>query len=242
MNENSSKNDIDLYMDSISHISILPADMLKSLHLKAQEGDERATRALWLQGTRLVALIAHRLTRSGLVPSAEWLDLVQEGNLSIPKALKSWNPEKGAFTTWIAYAIKGAMLGYARGKARVGGMTGMIDGQRATVVNETDTQKADSENGPIGGDVYQGGINSQYGETPEGYLVDFNFNAIEMRAIALVVGELSVRERDYLFRHYFKDQTQAEIAREDGISQGMVFKVMKRTIEKLRVKLHVTTP
>lgn len=209
--------DIDLYMDKINDIYILPhADLAR---LAAHPRRNRHT--LWLQGVKLVAKIAHRLTNMGLVESAEWLDLVQEGNLAIPRAIDSWEPLRGTFSTWIGVAVEGAMLDYAnKAGTRSGGLTGARD-ERPTVV--TDVQ-------------VEGG--QEPDSTPPSYLVDFDYTPTERvllnRLLDLLCNE---RERKYVRLHYFQNLNHTEMTRYLGVSRMTVYRVLASAIAKLNVTL-----
>jgi RNA polymerase sigma factor (sigma-70 family) len=66
---------------------------------------------LWEDATRLVLAVEGRIRKRYGHEDAD-MDMIQEGNLAAGKAVDSWNPDKGAFSTWIVSNVRGAMLDY----------------------------------------------------------------------------------------------------------------------------------
>lgn len=70
---------------------------------RAKRGDRRARERLFMANSRLVVLIAKRFMRKGL----NLLDLVQEGNIGLLKAIERFDPRKGyKFCTYACWWIR----------------------------------------------------------------------------------------------------------------------------------------
>ena len=94
---------IKLYLRAIKDIPLLTGDQEKSLARKIKRGDAKARRKIMQTNLRLVINIAKRYSKLG-VPM---MDLIEEGNLGLIKAVKKFNPDKGyRFSTYGAWWIK----------------------------------------------------------------------------------------------------------------------------------------
>ncbi|MBU1888350.1 MAG: RNA polymerase sigma factor RpoD/SigA [Candidatus Omnitrophica bacterium] len=94
---------IKLYLRAIKDIPLLTADQEKSLARKIKRGDKNARKKMIQSNLRLVINIAKRYSRLG-VPI---MDLIEEGNLGLIKAVKKFNPSRGyRFSTYGAWWIK----------------------------------------------------------------------------------------------------------------------------------------
>ena len=103
------------YFNDISRYPVLTADEEKDLARKARDGDEAARKKLIVSNLKLVITIAKSYASYG-VP---FLDLIEEGNLGLIKAVSRFDPEKGfRFSTysswWIRQAIVRAISNYSR--------------------------------------------------------------------------------------------------------------------------------
>jgi len=95
------------YFRDISKYPVLSREEEVSLARKAQAGDESARRKLILSNLKLVISIAKYYTSYG-VPL---LDLIEEGNLGLIKAVSRFDPEKGfKFSTYASWWIKQAIV------------------------------------------------------------------------------------------------------------------------------------
>ena len=92
-----------LYIRDIRHIPLLsPEDELKTANL-VKQGDAQARRTMIRSNLRLVINIAKQYSSYG-VPL---LDLIEEGNLGLMKAVSKFNPKLGyRFSTYAAWWIK----------------------------------------------------------------------------------------------------------------------------------------
>ena len=104
-----------MYLKEIGRIPLLTSDEEFENARRALEGDEEAKRILAESNLRLVVSIAKRYVGRGML----FLDLIQEGNIGLMKAVDKFDPEKGyKFSTyatwWIRQAITRAIADQAR--------------------------------------------------------------------------------------------------------------------------------
>jgi len=104
-----------MYLKEIGRISLLSPDEELELSEKAALGDEMAKNKLAESNLRLVVSIAKRYVGRGLL----FLDLIQEGNIGLMKAVDKFDSDKGyKFSTyatwWIRQAITRALADQAR--------------------------------------------------------------------------------------------------------------------------------
>ena len=79
-----------LYLNEIGIASLLTADEEKTLGRLVQKGDMPARQRMIESNLRLVVNIARRYLNRGL----SMLDLIEEGNLGLIRAVEKFNPEK----------------------------------------------------------------------------------------------------------------------------------------------------
>ncbi len=106
---------LDLYRKEIFRIPLLTREEERDLALRAQSGDAESERRMVEAHLRLVFKIARRYGNRGL----PLLDLIEEGNLGLLKAVKKFRPERGTrFSTyatwWIRQSIVRALANQAR--------------------------------------------------------------------------------------------------------------------------------
>ncbi len=104
-----------MYLKEIGKISLLSLEEEQELSKRVAEGDERAKNVLAESNLRLVVSIAKRYVGRGLL----FLDLIQEGNIGLMKAVEKFDYDKGyKFSTyatwWIRQAITRALADQAR--------------------------------------------------------------------------------------------------------------------------------
>ena len=104
-----------MYLKEIGKASLLSADEEIELAKRMEKGDEAAKKRLAEANLRLVVSIAKRYVGRGML----FLDLIQEGNLGLIKAVEKFDYRKGyKFSTyatwWIRQAITRAIADQAR--------------------------------------------------------------------------------------------------------------------------------
>ncbi len=114
--ENMSLDDpVKVYLREIGRVPLLSSDEEIELAVKIAEGDEKAKRRLAEANLRLVVSIAKKYVGRGMY----FLDLIQEGNVGLIKAVDKFDYTKGfKFSTyatwWIRQAITRAIADQAR--------------------------------------------------------------------------------------------------------------------------------
>lgn len=106
---------VKMYLKEIGQVPLLGAEDEIKLAEAMKEGDERAKEKLSEANLRLVVSIAKRYVGRGML----FLDLIQEGNLGLMKAVEKFDYTKGfKFSTyatwWIRQAITRAIADQAR--------------------------------------------------------------------------------------------------------------------------------
>ena len=106
---------VKMYLKDIGRVPLLSGDDEIELARKMQEGDEAAKKRLSEANLRLVVSIAKRYVGRGML----FLDLIQEGNLGLMKAVEKFDYQKGfKFSTyatwWIRQSITRAIADQAR--------------------------------------------------------------------------------------------------------------------------------
>ena len=104
-----------MYLKEIGKVPLLTAEQEVEIATRMAEGDEEAKRQLAEANLRLVVSIAKRYVGRGML----FLDLIQEGNLGLIKAVEKFDYRKGyKFSTyatwWIRQAITRAIADQAR--------------------------------------------------------------------------------------------------------------------------------
>ncbi|MBI4118537.1 MAG: sigma-70 family RNA polymerase sigma factor [Parcubacteria group bacterium] len=115
--EETSIDSVQMYLKEIGRYSLISAAEEKSLARRIKEGDEDARHLLAKANLRLVVSIAKRYV--GRSRDLTLLDLIQEGNIGLYKAIEKFEPTKGfKFSTyatwWIRQAITRALADQSR--------------------------------------------------------------------------------------------------------------------------------
>ncbi|HIX65411.1 MAG TPA: sigma-70 family RNA polymerase sigma factor, partial [Candidatus Anaerotruncus excrementipullorum] len=106
---------VKVYLKEIGRVPLLSADEEVELAVRMSQGDAQARKRLSEANLRLVVSIAKRYVGRGM----QFLDLIQEGNLGLIKAVEKFDHTKGfKFSTyatwWIRQAITRAIADQAR--------------------------------------------------------------------------------------------------------------------------------
>ncbi len=108
---------VQLYLREIGRVAFLTGEQEKDLAKRIEKGDEDAKRKLAQANLRLVVSIAKKYI--GRSPNLSFLDLIQEGNLGLFRAVEKFDWRRGyKFSTyatwWIRQAITRALADQAR--------------------------------------------------------------------------------------------------------------------------------
>lgn len=112
-----SQDSVQMYLREIGKISLITAEDERALAKRIEQGDEEARKKMTQANLRLVVSIAKRYI--GRSPHLTLLDLIQEGNIGLFKAVEKFDYRKGfKFSTyatwWIRQAITRALADQAR--------------------------------------------------------------------------------------------------------------------------------
>ncbi len=104
-----------LYLKEIGFSALLTAEEEVYYARRAQKGDEKARKRMIESNLRLVVKIARRYMNRGLT----LLDLIEEGNLGLIRAVEKFDPERGfRFSTyatwWIRQTIERGIMNQTR--------------------------------------------------------------------------------------------------------------------------------
>ena len=103
------------YLNELGRSKLLTADQEKIYGTRALQGDQAARKIMIESNLRLVVKIAYRYLNKGL----PLLDLIEEGNLGLIRAVEKFDPERGfRFSTyatwWIRQTIERAIMDQTR--------------------------------------------------------------------------------------------------------------------------------
>ncbi len=95
----SEEKSVGTYLKEIARISLLTPEEEKSISRSARKGDEAAMNRMVESNLRFVVSVAKGFRNRGL----SFLDLINEGNLGLIKAAKTYDPERGV--RFVSYAV-----------------------------------------------------------------------------------------------------------------------------------------
>jgi len=113
--ENVEQSSLDIYLKQISSIPLITVEEEVELAKKIEKGDERAREKMITANLRLVVKIAKDYANIGL----SLLDLINEGNIGLMKAVERFDPTKGGKLStyaswWIKQSIKRALANQSK--------------------------------------------------------------------------------------------------------------------------------
>ena len=105
--ESTTDNLVEIYLRDAARVPLLSREEEVELARRIRRGDEKAKEKMALANLRLVISIAKRYRDYGL----PLLDLIQEGNLGLMRAIERFDPEKGyKFSTYATWWIRQAIV------------------------------------------------------------------------------------------------------------------------------------
>jgi RNA polymerase sigma factor (sigma-70 family) len=164
-----------------------------------------ARNRLWIDTAKLVLYVFHLMRRAGSLPGVapDDMDVIQEGNMAAGRALKRWDPSKGALSTFLVPSIRGAMLNYREKEIEFERLL-----QEAPEVSDFDEVDEESDDGLE--------FNQTVFLSPERSA--FYAQVIER------VRKLPSPSRDMLESYFFLDQAVADIADRHNTSEASVYR------------------
>lgn len=228
---------------------------------KAQNGSEEAKQILVNENSPLIKSVIKRYRNKGL----EYDDLYQIGSMGFLKAINNFEPKFNVrFSTYVVPMVIGEIKRFLRddGSIKVSRAVKSLNSQISKYVEEytrsnqtkpTTTQIAkefdidecevvfvmDSSKMPIS--IY---TPMQEDNTKSSLLIDsmtevnpINEELFESISLKNSLNQLEERDKQIILLRYFRDKTQAEIAKELNISQVQVSRLENKILEKLRQKL-----
>lgn len=225
----------DYFMSDVRSLPRQTPEQLVELHISAKAGNSKARHALWLEAVRIVLFAAGK-NRMGAETD---MDVLQEGMLAAGVAVDSWEPEKGAFSTWVVAKTRGAMSDYYRTELRRG--TGSkaaplpffesLD-ESAGVIDAQDTEDAPGvewvDESPVHDALDLGGF-----ESPE--------QAAYVEQVRDVVRGIECLELRTIIQSYYgieqEPMTLQEIANSTGRAVSYIHGKVQQGISLLRTRL-----
>ena len=217
-----------MYFKEIGKVPLLTADEERELAIRIEQGDEEAKKKLCESNLRLVVSIARRYLNRGL----SFLDLIQEGNLGLIKAVEKFDYTKGyKFSTYATWWIRQAI-------------TRSIADQARTIripVHMVETIKISQD--PVS-------LETPIGEEEDSHLGDFipdedipspvDAAAYSMlqKQLREVLDTLSEREKKVLILRFGLDdgrpRTLEEVGREFNVTRERIRQIEAKALRKLR--------
>ncbi|MBC7074777.1 MAG: SigB/SigF/SigG family RNA polymerase sigma factor [Syntrophomonadaceae bacterium] len=229
-----------------------------NLLLKAQAGDAEAKKKVYEANIGLIYMVLERFKNS----SYDYEDLFQVGSIGLLKAIDKFDFKFNVrFSTYAVPMILGEIKKFLRddgaikvqrsfkeiyGKVRWAQDKLRGDLGREPGINEiAELLRIEKEDIILAVEACRAPVyihDSIPGEDKEQQQLlidklandDTNVTMLEKIALREALQKLGSREREVILRRFFKDETQAAIAEDIGISQVQVSRIEKRAINKLK--------
>ena len=239
-----------MYLKEIGSIPMLTSEEEVDLARKIRQGDDDAYRKMVEANLRLVVSIAKRFVGRGL----SFLDLIQEGNLGLIKAVKKYDPDKGfKFSTyatwWIRQGISRSIADHSRTIRIPVHMVDVINRlSRAShkLVQELGREPSAQELAEVLGITVEKvaeyrqmsqepiSLQSPVGDEEESNLGDFISGAKELEP-ATVVDNIMMREQISMMLKTLSARAELIIRLRYGLEDGRFY-----TLEEIGAKLGIT--
>jgi RNA polymerase sigma factor (sigma-70 family) len=162
---------VTLYLNDLQKVAKLTEPERRALWLQGlQDGEKLVSPShnmLWQDALRMVPVIDQRLRKAYGIELPD-PDMIQEGNLACCRAIETWDPEAGAFTTWVGHVVRGAMLDYLN-EANKGGV-----GSKSATVTMVDMHDSVAFSAEQTGDEDRPGMRGNAGGIPRGDLLTYS--------------------------------------------------------------------
>lgn len=248
---------VKIFIQEAKSYPLLNPEEEYQLGLRIMNGDSKAKELLLKSNLRLVISRA-----SGFAKSPLFLDLIQDGNIGLMKAINNFDPTKGYhFSTYATWWIdQGIHRGYQKQKSTIRVAHGTMEENRKL---ESFKEKFEQEHGylPTDEDIIKGlkiteeqyqrillanrditSINNKiegYDEVIDTIPDTINImDIVEERVLSselweLVRNELLPREYDIIFERIVNKRTHQEIAQKYQISREAIRQIESRSLTKL---------
>ncbi len=226
---------------------------------RARNGDVSARDKIVDENIGLV----HSIVRRFLGRGHEAEDLFQLGAIGLVKAIEKFNPEfEVKFSTYAVPMIIGEIKRFIRDDGiikvsrTIKELAVKVLSEREAMLNETNTEPGIKEIADrVGVSPEEVAVAIEAGIKPESIYessadgdgktladklespVDCETGAINRVLVQKLLSEFEERERKIIILRYFKEKTQAEIAKALGISQVQVSRIEKKVLQLMKKKL-----
>ena len=241
---------------------MLTTEETACLLVKAKQGDDFAKEQLISINSPLIKSIIKRYLNKGI----EYEDLYQLGAMGFVKAINNYDPSFNVkFTTYAVPMIAGEIKRFLRddGSVKISRSLKHLANQIRLFINdytlkfqtnptiETIASALNVETNEVilalEANFSPISLNEQYTSsedkslTVEEKLTDnFSFESfVDKFALRELLEELSARDKKVIIMRYFLDKTQAEIAKELGVSQVQISRIENKVLSELKDKLQV---
>ena len=247
-----------MYLKEIGTVPLLTADEELDLAQRKADGDEFAKERLIEANLRLVVSIAKRYTGRGM----GFLDLVQEGNLGLMKAVDHFDPTRMVkFSTYAVPMIIGEIRRYLRDNSPIRVSRSLRDTAYKAIyakegyikrhMKEPTVQEIAEEIGiakeeivyaldaiqmpmSLHEPVYSDGQDALFVMDQVSDKKNKEENWIEELSLEAAMERLNERERYIITLRFFEGKTQMEVAEQINISQAQVSRLEKNALKIMR--------
>jgi RNA polymerase primary sigma factor len=138
------------YLQDIGKIPLLTREEEVELAQRIEQGDKEAREKMIISNLRLVVSIAKRYMGRGL----PFLDLIEEGNIGLMKAVEKYEWEKGyKFSTYATWWIKQAIGRALNTDGRTVRIPDHIHGKEKDITRAEDALRAENGKKPTAGEI-----------------------------------------------------------------------------------------
>lgn len=237
---------------------MLTQERTRELLMLAKSGDKKASEELLVNNTSLLKSIVRRFLGRGV----EYDDLYQLASIGFIKAVANFDESFGVkFSTYAVPMIAGELKRYMRDDGAIK-VSRIIKGLNYKIKGIIEEARKNGKDSPgveeiaerlgvekedvalaIGSskqlvsiyDKVDGEKDIEYLDTIESK--EKEDDIIEKLMLKNAIDNLEEREKKIIVLRYFADRTQAEIAKELGVSQVQVSRLENKIVEKIKVKL-----
>ena len=249
---------VKMYLKDIGKVPLLSADDEINLAKKMMDGDESAKRELSVANLRLVVSIAKRYVGRGM----QFLDLIQEGNLGLMKAVDNFDDTLNVkFSTYAVPMIIGEIRRYLRDYNSIRVSRSLRDiAYKAIYTKENMIKKnlkeptideiadeigiekemivyaLDAIQSPVSlfEPVYSEGGDTLYVMDQISDQKNKEDHWLENLSLREAMNRLNQREKHIIEMRFYEGRTQMEVADEIGISQAQVSRLEKNALKTMK--------